>query len=92
MPRRAYILSYELRPGGTRPGPAELWSTVDATVQELGMAMVEHSVPAEQHALEQLSLVLQEIVDALVEGYGDPVAEEPGDDDESGDEPADAAA
>ena len=88
----AGILTYELRPGGTRPGPAELWSTFDAAVQELGMAMVEHSVPAEQHALEQLSLVLHEIVDALVEGYGDPTAEESGDDDEGGGQPADAAA
>jgi hypothetical protein len=66
------VLSYELRPGANRPGPAELWARFDQAVDELGRAMAEHSVPAEQQALEAVSLVLHEIVDALLEhdGYG----------------------
>lgn len=60
-------LSYELRPGGNRPGPAELWARFDRAVDVLGRAMTERSVPAEQEALEEISLVLHEIVDALAE-------------------------
>lgn len=60
-------LSYELRPGGNRPGPAELWARFDQSVDELGRAMAERSAPAEREALEAISLVLHEIVDALVE-------------------------
>jgi excisionase family DNA binding protein len=60
------VLSYELRPGGSRLGPAELWATFDAAVEQLGAAMQEHAAPAEQLVLEQLSLVLHEIADALL--------------------------
>ncbi len=64
------VLSYELRPGANRPGPAELWARFDQAVDELARAMAEHSVPAEQFALEAVSLVLHEIVDALLEQDG----------------------
>jgi excisionase family DNA binding protein len=64
------VLSYELRPGGNRPGPAELWARFDRGVEELGRAMGEHSVPAEQRALEEISLVLHELVDAVLEQEG----------------------
>jgi excisionase family DNA binding protein len=64
------VLSYELRPGANRPGPAELWARFDQAVDELGRAMAEHSVPAEQSSLEVVSLALHEIVDALLEGGG----------------------
>ena len=64
------VLSYELRPGANRPGPAELWARFDQAVDELCRAMAEHSVPAEQQALEAVSLVLHEIVDALLEHDG----------------------
>jgi len=64
---RGSSLSYELRPGANRPGPAELWARFDQSVDELGRAMEEHSVPAEQSSLEAVSLVLHEIVDALLE-------------------------
>jgi excisionase family DNA binding protein len=65
-------LSDELRPGGSRPGPAVLWARFDATVVRLGVAMEEHSAPAEQLALEQLSLILHEIADALLARDVDP--------------------
>jgi len=32
-------LSYELRPGGERPGPPELWAVFDSAVGRLGVAM-----------------------------------------------------
>jgi excisionase family DNA binding protein len=87
------VLTYELRPGGNRPGPAQLWVRFDRTVEQLGRAMTEHSVPAEQQALEQVSLVLHEIVDALVEQEGHPwptAPDEPGiSDKDSGEEPQD---
>jgi excisionase family DNA binding protein len=60
-------LSYELRPEAVRPGPPRLWRRFDRTVAQLGEAMEQHSVPAEQLALERLSLVLHEIADELVE-------------------------
>jgi excisionase family DNA binding protein len=60
-------LSYELRPGANRPGPVALWAQVDSVVEELDRAMREHSLPAEQAALEALSLVLHEIADALAD-------------------------
>lgn len=63
-------LSYELRPGAIRPGPAELWARFDRAVEQLALAMAEHSMPAEQLALEEVSLVLHEIIDALLEAEG----------------------
>ena len=60
--------------GRNRPGPAELWARFDRAVDELGRAMGEHSVPAEQSALEEVSLVLHEIVDALLDRRRSPVA------------------
>lgn len=76
------FLTYELRPGAIRPGPAELWARFDRAVEQLGLAMAEHSVPAEQGALEEVSLVLHEVVDALLEDDGrqwPPPVEEPED-------------
>lgn len=70
------VLSYELRPGAIRPGPAELWARFDQAVDALARAMAEHSVPAEQNALETVSLVLHEIVDALLEQDGHEAAGE----------------
>ena len=60
-------LTYELRPGANRPGPDDLWLKFDGIVQALSDAMESHSALGELEALEQLSLVLHEIVDALVE-------------------------
>ncbi len=59
------ILSYELRPAASRPGPSAVWARFDAAVEDLGAAMESRSVPAEQVALERLSLVMYEIADAL---------------------------
>jgi hypothetical protein len=88
------VLSYELRPGSHRPGPAELWVRFDRAVDELGHAMAEHSVPAERQALEEVSLVLHDIVDALLEQEGrqwpSPPDEPDAGDTNSAEEPGDA--
>jgi excisionase family DNA binding protein len=60
-------LSYELRPGGTRPGPSQLWNRFDRVVGELSSAMENHSVPDEKLALERLSLVVHDIAEALLD-------------------------
>jgi excisionase family DNA binding protein len=60
-------LSYELRPGANRPGPSGLWTRFDAAVERLSEAMEAHSVPEEEMALVELSLVLHEIADSLVD-------------------------
>jgi excisionase family DNA binding protein len=85
------VLSYELRPGGSRPGPLELWERFDRVVDELGCAMSEHSVQAEQQALEELSLVLHEIVDALLEQEGRQSTPTPDEPEESGTDIAQAS-
>jgi hypothetical protein len=41
-------------------------------VEQLGVAMGEHSLPAERPALEQLSLILHEIADTLLAEHVDP--------------------
>lgn len=85
------ILSYELRPAGNRPGPSAVWAQFDPAVEELGAAMESRSVPAEQLALERLSLVMHEIADAL-EGRGvypwpGPTEYEPVEDESAAEEP-----
>jgi len=82
------VLSYELRPGANRPGPAELWARFDQAVDELGRAMGEHSVPAEQGSLEAVSLALHDVVDALLEEEGHTWPPSIGDPDDGGDDGA----
>lgn len=86
------MLSYELRPGANRPGPVTLWARLDATVDELQAAMESQSVPAEQYSLEQLSLVLQEIADALLDRDVYPWPEEWDEAAYEAEDPSDAAA
>lgn len=58
-------LSYELRPGGNRPGPATLWTEFDRRVDRLGAAMKDGTAGAIRRALDDVSLVLHDIADAL---------------------------
>jgi hypothetical protein len=61
-------LSYELRPGGSRPGPPELWERFDAAVQRLGVAMEGVAVSAVARAFRELSEVARAIADELDRG------------------------
>jgi len=65
---RRMRLSYELRPGGNRPGPAEGWERFDATVERLGVAMEGVAVSAVARAFGELSEVAREIADELDRG------------------------
>ena len=61
----ALVLSYELRPGGNRPGPAKLWAEFDRRVDRLAVAMSDGAAGAIRLALEDVSLALHDIADAL---------------------------
>jgi hypothetical protein len=65
---RRMRLSYELRPGGNRPGPAELWQRFDAAVERLGVAMGGVAVSAVARGFGELSDVARAIADELDHG------------------------
>ncbi|MGO9885034.1 MAG: helix-turn-helix domain-containing protein [Solirubrobacteraceae bacterium] len=58
-------LSYELRPGGNRPGPPELWAEFDSAVGRLGIAMQAGEAGLIRGSLEELSVTLHDIADSL---------------------------
>lgn len=62
---RGRALSYELRPGGNRPGPAKLWQRFDRAVEKLGDALAGTEVAALQRAMDKLSLVMHDLADAV---------------------------
>jgi excisionase family DNA binding protein len=58
-------LSYELRPGGTRPGPKDAWDRVDRVVTRLGIALEGDSGSAVASALRDLASALTGVADAI---------------------------
>ena len=64
------ILSHELRPVANRPGPEDLWTSFDRTVERLGVAMEGTSIDLVQIEYLELANVLEAIIRAL-EGAGD---------------------
>jgi excisionase family DNA binding protein len=60
-----FTLSYELRPGGNRPGSPKLWKQFDRRVDRLGQAMKLARAGAIRSALEDLSMTLHDIADSL---------------------------
>ncbi len=60
-----FVLSYELRPGGNRPGPPKLWQQFDLRVDRLGRAMKLARAGGIRSALEDLSPTLHDIADSL---------------------------
>jgi excisionase family DNA binding protein len=58
-------LSYELRPGGNRPGPKDAWDRFDRVVQRLGEAMEGSSAAAVADAFSDLAVATRDIADAL---------------------------
>jgi excisionase family DNA binding protein len=59
------MLSYELRPGGARPGPKDAWDRVDRVVTRLGIALEGDSGSAVAGALRDLSSALTGVADAI---------------------------
>ena len=58
-------LSYELRPGGNRPGPRDAWERFDRVVARLGSAMAGTSASAVAQALYDLAGAMWDIADAI---------------------------
>jgi excisionase family DNA binding protein len=62
---REMVLSYELRPGATRPGPASLWQRFDSAVQLLGIAKEGATMSLVAAGYAEVATVMREIADAL---------------------------
>jgi excisionase family DNA binding protein len=62
---RDMVLSYELRPAATRPGPARLWRRFDAAVQLLGIAKEGMTMSLVAAGYADVAVVMDEIADAL---------------------------
>lgn len=58
-------LSYELRPGGARPGPKDAWDRFDRVVARLGAAMEGTSASAVAGALSDLAGAMNDVADAI---------------------------
>ena len=58
-------LSYELRPGGNRPGPKDAWQRFDRVVLRLGKAMEGTSARVVANALGDLARAMNDLADAL---------------------------
>lgn len=58
-------LSYELRPGGNRPGPKDRWERVDRVVARLGAAMTGSSASAVARAFSDLARAMNDVADAI---------------------------
>jgi excisionase family DNA binding protein len=58
-------LSYELRPGGARPGPKDAWGRVDRVVTRLGIALEGDSGSAVASALRDLASAMTGVADAI---------------------------
>jgi excisionase family DNA binding protein len=56
---------YELRPGGNRPGSAELWQEFDAALERLAIAASGTAVAAVAHAFRELGDALLGVADGL---------------------------
>ncbi len=62
---REMVLSYELRPGANRPGPAILWQRFDSAVQLLGIAKEAPTMSLVAAGYAEVATVMHEIADAL---------------------------
>ena len=58
-------LSYELRPGGTRPGPKDAWDRFDRVVARLGAAIEGASASAVAGALSDLAGAMSDVAEAI---------------------------
>jgi len=58
-------LSYELRPGGVRPGPKDAWDRFDRVVGRLGTAMEGSSASSVAGALSDLASAMNDVADAI---------------------------
>ena len=66
---RMMQLSYELRRGGNRPGPPELWARFDAAVETLGTALEGVALSAIARAFAELSEIARELAGEIELAY-----------------------
>ncbi len=80
-------LSYELRPGGNRPGPPGAWERVDRVVARLGAALEGTSAASVADVFADLARAMNDVADAIekraprsndVAGDAAPEIDEPG--------------
>ena len=71
-------LSYELRPGGVRPGPKDAWDRFDRVVPRLGTAMEGSSASAVAGALSDLAAAMNDLAEAIETRPGRPSREAAG--------------
>jgi excisionase family DNA binding protein len=62
---RSLTLSYELRPGGNRPGPKDAWDRVDRVVARLGIALEGTSASAAASAFSDLAAAMNDVAAAI---------------------------
>jgi hypothetical protein len=62
---RGMTLSYELRPGGNRPGPKDGWNRIDRVVERVGGTSADGSVSRLITALQDLARALADQADAI---------------------------
>jgi excisionase family DNA binding protein len=62
---RGLTLSYELRPGGNRPGPKDAWDRVDRVVARLGIALEGASASAAASAFSDLASAMNDVAGAI---------------------------
>jgi hypothetical protein len=60
-------LSYELRPGGNRPGPGELWDRYDAVIAELVRAQAGEDFAAIAEGFRMVGELTGQLADAVDE-------------------------
>jgi hypothetical protein len=63
-------LSYELRPGGNRPGPGELWDRFDEVIAELVRAQAGTDFMAIADGFRMLGEITAQLADAVDEERG----------------------
>ena len=69
VPKR---LSYELRPGGNRPGPGALWDRFDEVVAEVARAQANTDFKAIADGFRKLGELTSKLADAVDEERGIP--------------------
>jgi excisionase family DNA binding protein len=62
---KGMTLSYELRPGGNRPGPKDAWQRFDRVVARLGSAMEGTSARVVANTLSDLARAMNDLADAI---------------------------
>jgi excisionase family DNA binding protein len=62
---RGLTLSYELRPGGNRPGPKDAWDRVDRVVARLAAALEGTSASAAASAFSDLASAMNDVATAI---------------------------